>query len=143
MHGGSTPYAVSGTVRRGFTEAVALRCAEFCDRPAAGYGVLRPPGLAAVLFRHPVRRVTLLDRSPDEMFESPQFGLWHRAVVPDELDEAPSMIPAALFDLLPPSLPSEYPGEEWVGGSFDAAVTALNAACLEYGRRAFAKKGGR
>lgn len=133
---GATPYTALGTIRRGFLEAVELPCEVFC-------GLTGRDGTTAALFRHPVRLVTLSDRTPDETFDAPHFSLWHRAVEPDELDDAPSLLPAELFDLLQPSLPSAYPGEEWVGEDEEAALLALCEACLKYGYAVFESQRGR
>lgn len=116
-------------------------------------GVPEYEGAAKKLFElHPVTEVVLYDRSPDGMAGNPAIPwTWDRAGENTSLDrlvritrdlfDAENAIPPEIFDLLPPSGPSEYPGEEWTTTSEAGARAALSAACVKYGRAA-AELGG-
>jgi uncharacterized protein (TIGR02996 family) len=112
-----TPVAI---LRRGFVDEIRVRASQlFNDHET----------VKSLFTTHPIRAVVLTDRIPDAMFNS-KVRLWHRMFIMRNLEDAPSMIPAMVWDALPPSLPSEYPEDEWVGKDEETARAALAAATL-------------
>jgi uncharacterized protein (TIGR02996 family) len=119
----SMPGVRAAKTRRGLVESIELPTADFLTHAARLFSA------------HPITRVTLTDRKPDEPY-SPYVG-W---VKEDDTEGAttasrPDALPAALYDLLEGGK-SRYDSVEWRWyGTPADACGALSAVCVAYGRR--------
>jgi uncharacterized protein (TIGR02996 family) len=109
------------TFRRGFVEEVTLPAATFLAH-------------AAALFRAaPGRRVTLFGREPSQHPGQSGRGRWYWPIAPP-VSADPRRVPLALWNLLEAHERCDDGAPLWC--SRTAALDALAAACLLYGRRA-------
>jgi uncharacterized protein (TIGR02996 family) len=138
--------------RRGFVEEITLTAEVFaggpCTECANGtvpndggdntcpdcHGTGRTEGHATALFRAaPVRRVTLFDREPSQYPGQSGRGRWYWPIAPP-VSADPRRVPLALWNLLETHERCDDGAPLWC--SRTAALDALAAACLLYGRRA-------
>lgn len=121
----------SVTFRRGFASEIRLTCAAFLEYAAD------------IFCAHPITSVVLSDRAPEHHDErSPEvWAWWHMPAPTWQAYEDHNVLPTEIWELV--ECPDNAKGvlhrrKEFNSG--DAAIAALNRACVSYGRWERAKR---
>lgn len=114
------PVFENAIFRRGFVESITCTTDNFLSRAAT------------IFAEQPVEKVTLSDRDPNGGVQGSGVLHDHFGWRTSSWREYPSSLPTELFDWL---TECKFDGRYWNYPSHEAAIEALSAACVLYGRR--------